>query len=198
MPMKSKRTILVLFFVALLAWQCGVNTTDVLLSPDFNRRIDQTSVLSSLTKQFKFCRGDFIDKRSDTTMLGSYKREMYDYKFRSKQSLANLIFKGLETLLLNSGQQWLEPNAADIRIDLRLLNTNTETNASMSGKYHVGLQIRLDFIDNRTAEVIYFGIYKATDSESNSVGEGFDNAMIQCINLVGQDTDLRRALAKLN
>ena len=196
--MKKISSILILFFAVLFLWQCGVKRIDVLLSPDFNQFISKTSVFSLLPKQLKFCPGDFIDKRSDTTNLGAYNRDMYDYSFRTKQSLGNLIFKGLEKLLLNSEQQWLEPNAADIRIDLRLLNTNTEINQSLSGKYHVALQVRLDFIEIKSAKVIYYGIYKGADSESDSVAAGFDTAIIQCINLVGQDKDLGKVLSKLN
>jgi len=200
--MRTKILILVLILLVIVACTHNVN---VPLRPDYQQNIYPDNKLSKLEKKIKFSKGEFSDNRPDISRLASFKQQVHTYNLHEERPLDEAFFEGLYQLMTSSGHEWSDTEPGDVQINLSFLNCQAERNAGLvSVGANSSVQIKLDFIDTASDDLIYSQVYSGTDERSQAmiglmgmVLKSIDASMIDCINSVGDDENLVRALQKL-
>lgn len=197
-----RRTLFTGLLVILLLASCS-HTVNVALRPDFNNLYTENE-LSKVQPSMKFGEGAFTDKRADASKLATFKQGIHTYNLYGERPEDEALFEGLDALMTSSGHEWVGKETGDVKINIQLLSFQASRNA---GFVKVGatssIQIKLDFIDAQTDEMLYSQVYNGTDERDQAlvglmgmVKESIDASIIDCIQGVGDDADLARALKK--
>ena len=176
--------------------RCGhVNRTITSVKPDYQKGLQTTRALASLPRSYAFCQGDFIDKRAETS-LGVYRRELATNIVETRDDLQGVLFGGLEALVTGAGQRWTDKASAELRLDVRLLDTMAEIAADFGSHYSTAVQIQLDVVATRTQRLVYSGTYKGSAVHGDSFDASFDDSFVRCIAAAGNDRYLVDAVRK--
>ena len=174
------------------------------LMPDYDTEVEASNELTALTPSLKFCQGDFVDKRSNVSMYATFKQQVHTYNLYAERPIEEAIFDGLAVMLDKSGHSWSDSGEGQIKVNLQLLTSTASRNA---GFVSVGatssVQVKLDFVNNDSGDLIYSQIYNGTDDRSQAmiglidmVKKSIDASIVDCINNVANDESLAQALNK--
>jgi hypothetical protein len=172
-----------------------VNRTITSVKPDYQKGLQTTRALASLSRSYAFCQGDFIDKRAETP-LGVYRRELVTNIVETRDDLQGVLFRGFEAVMTGAGQRWTDKASAELRLDVRLLSTMAELAADFGSHYSTAVQIQLDVVATRTQRLVYSGTYKGSAMHGDSFDASFDDSFVRCIAAAGNDPYLVDALRK--
>lgn len=172
------------------------------LNPDYEEGITRNNLLSSVEPEVEFGRGRFVDQRSDTTKLLSFRQQMHTFNLFAGRPIDDAVYDGLETLVSISGHKWKESEPAEVRVDFQLLNIQAYRAAGFSTvDASSSVQIKVDFVNAETNENIYMNVYNGTDERSRAmigtmsmVEQSIDASFLDCINKIGADEGLISAL----
>lgn len=198
----STRRLILILTVAVLASCTHVET--VPLDVNFDSGFSDANALTRVEPKTSFVKGQFEDKRSDTKLLASFKQQVHTFNLVADKPLDDVLFYGLSQLIEKSGHSIVQENAR-IKMDVTVLNVQAARNAGMM---MVGadssIQLKLDFIDNKTGKLFYSQIYNGKDSRENAmlglmsmVFDSINASIANCINQVGQDEAFANALRSL-
>jgi len=194
---------LVIIPVILILFITGcTHTTRVLLTPDYPAGIFSAAELASLDKSVQFIKGDFEDKRADTSVYATFTQQIHTYQLIALMPVEDAIYHGISVMLKQAGHSLSDNNEGQIKINLQLLSSRASRNA---GLVSVGatssIQIKLDFIDSISDKLIYSQIYNGNDERSQAmiglmdmVEKSIDASIIDCIYNVANDKLLTQAL----
>jgi hypothetical protein len=177
------------------------HNVNVALAPDYGTGIIANNALAAVRPPQQFRRGQFADRRADTTRLASFKQGVHTYNMRAERRPQDALYDGVRALLVQSGHTWSDTGMAGVRVDLQLLSVEASRNA---GLVRVGansrIQIKLDFV-SPDGRVLHTDIYNGTDDRSQAliglmglVRASIDASLVNCLNAVGSDTRLAAAL----
>jgi len=195
----------VIFLLLILAVLAGcTHKVNVALRPDYDATLQPGNELSKVKPAIQFFKGEFADKRSDPSKLTGFKQAMHTYNLYEERPVEEAIFEGLEVLITTSGHQWSKTEEGEVKTNLQFINCQADLNTSLLSIVSAtsGVQIKLDFVDAKTGDVIYTNIYSGNDERSLFIGyigmmkKSIDASIINCIQSVGDDADLARALMK--
>lgn len=192
--------------VALFAFICVgcSHTVKVGLRPNFDADLPKENQIVTVKPAASFVQGKFSDKRADTSKLTTFKQGIHTYNLYEERPLDAAFFEGLKALFTHAGHMWADSGAAEVRVDLQMLNFQASRNA---GFLMVGasssVQIKLDFVNAQTGNVIYAEIYSGVDKRDKAmlglmgmVRKSIDAAIIDGVKNVGNDNALAAALKK--
>lgn len=200
-----RRWVFVAATVALALSVCACTHTETFkLKPDFGATLAKQTALSTVQPAVKLARGKVADKRADISKLASFKQGMHTFNVFGARPIEDVVSEGLAKLFTTSGHEWVDASAAEVRVDLQILSVNTGRNAGfVSVGASSSIQIKLDFVDAKTSQSLFSEIYNGKDERQRAmvgtmsmVEESMDAAIVDCINAVGKDADLAKALAK--
>lgn len=197
-----KQSLTVLLFCVLVS-SCS-HTVNVALRPDYENSLYPDNEIAKLETPVSFGKGLAEDKRADKTRLTTFKQGVHTYNLYEERPISEVIFEGLKTLLLKSGHQWGDSTTAEIRVDLQVLGFSAARNAGfVKVGATSGIQIKLDFVDTATNDLLYSQVYNGKDERDRAlvgtmgmVEESIDASIVDCLNNVGNDTALLEALQK--
>lgn len=195
--------IIMLFLTLLLFTHC-THTVNVALRPNYQADLIPDNELSTVEPSINFGKGQFSDKRADKSKLASFKQGVHTYNLYGERPFEEALYEGLRTLFVKSGHQWSDSTSGDVQVDLQLLSSHARRNA---GFIKVGatssIQVKLDFTDMAANDVIYTQVYNGMDERDRTligtmslVEESINACINDCLNKVGIDKDLARALNK--
>ena len=181
-----------------------VHRTNVPLRPNYTTEIKPGQALGSVAPGLTFFRGDYADKRPDPTKLSTFKQGVHTYNLMEERPMANALYEGLAAQLSASKQKWNDTIPGDVKVNITFLNMNAARNA---GFVKVGasatIQIKVDFLNAKTSNVIYSNVYTGRDERDKSMIGGMgmvissiDSAILRCIQSIGDDAGLASALTK--
>jgi len=199
--MRRNLIFLILILVVLAGCTHKVN---VALRPDFDATLQPGNELSKVEPAIQFFKGKFTDKRPDLSSLAHFKQGWHSYTLYEERSVDELLFEGLEVLITTSGHQWSNTEEGEVKVNIEFINL---TAARAAGFIKVGatsgIQIKIDFLDAKTGDVIYTNIFSGTDERDRAligvmgmVKDSIDSSIVNCIQGVGDDADLSSALKK--
>ena len=199
-----KKRIIILTAVLALLVSC-THRVDVALRPDFGTQIQSGHYLANIVPPMKFFMGEYRDKRPDPTMLATFKQQVHTYNLYEERPMADALLDGLKALVVASKQEWSGMPDGDVKIDLTFINLQAARNA---GLISVGatssMQIKADFVNAKTGELIYTNVYTGQDDRSQAmiglmgmVKDSIDASIVRCIQSIGDDEALAKALAKI-
>ncbi len=179
------------------------HTVNVPLQPAFQTGIAKSSALESVRPPVPFGAGSYRDGRADTTKLAMFEQGPHKFTLYGMRPMRDVLFEGLGTLLTHAGHSWGDSLPPQVRVDATLLNMQAARNAGMIA---VGasssVQVKFDFTDARTHQLLYSGIYNGSDKRSQAmiglmsmVNASIDQSILNCVNEVGKDEKLAAALA---
>ncbi len=191
--------------LAILVLTSCTHKVYVSLQPPYDVGLVTENALSSIQPAIKFFKGKFEDKRADISKLTSFKQEVHSFNLYGKRPVEDAIFEGLQKLVTGSGHEWTDSETAEVRIDLQLLNVQSRRNAGfVKVSASSSIQIKLDFVNPKTDEVVFSDVYNGTDDRGRAmiglmdmVKKSIHAAIVNCINNVGKDSDLAKALKKV-
>lgn len=174
------------------------------LQPDYAAGLAKQNALSEVQPVVRFARGQFADKRADISKLATFKQGMHTFNVFAGRPVEDAVFEGLTKLVAACGHEWVEPASAGVRVDLQILSASTGRNAGfVSVGASSAIQIKLDFIDAKTSQSLYSEVYNGKDERERAmigtmsmVEESMDAAIVDCVNAVGKDQDLAKALMR--
>lgn len=188
--------------LALLLVLAGcTHTVNMALRTDFNAHLRGQNDLAGVSPSITFSQGEFSDRRPPGPYLTTFKQGVHTYNLVEERPIEDALFQGLEALVVSSGHEWSETGGS-VKVNLEFVNFQAARNA---GFINVGatsmVQIRLDFVEATTDETIYSQIYVGQDERTQAliglmdmVRASVDGSMISCIQSVGDDEALVRAL----
>lgn len=190
---------LVLVFVA-----ACTHRVDIAMRPDFKTQLQKGHELPNVTPAIAFCKGEFIDKRTDPTKLASFKQGVHSYELFEERPVADALFEGLNAAITSSGHTWSETPYGDVKVNISFLSLQAARNA---GFVMVGatsaIQIKADFVDAKKGDSIYSTVYSGNDERNQAmiglmgmVKDSIDASIIRCIQSIVDDADLAKALKK--
>jgi len=199
--MRRNLIFLILILVVLAGCTHSVNVT---LRPDFDATIQPGNELSKLEPAIQFFKGEFTDKRPEPSKLAHFKQRWHSYTLHEERSVDEALFEGLEVLITTSGHQWSNTEEGKVKVNVVFINL---TAARVARFINVGatsgIQIKIDFLDTKTGDVIYTNIYSGTDEREQAliglmgmVKNSIDASIVNCIQSVGDDISLSSALKK--
>lgn len=195
------RQMIVVALFAFIFVGCS-HTVKVALRPNFDADLPKENQLVTVKPAVGFVQGKFSDKRSDTSKLTTFKQGVHTFNLYEERPLDEAFFEGLKALFTHAGHTWADSGEAAVRVDLQMLNFQASRSA---GLVKVGanssVQIKLDFVNAKTGNVIYAQIYNGVDKRARSmvgtmgmVKESIDASIIDCVENVGSDEALAAAL----
>lgn len=198
-----RKTLFVLLLGLLLFVAC-THTVNVPLTPDYQTNLYPDNELSKVKPAITFFAGEYADKTTDNTKLATFKQQVHTYNLYGQRPMDEAFFEGLAVLMTTSGHEFIESGEGDVKINLQFLSMQAERNAGM---INVGatssVQFKLDFIDPETDDIIYTNIYNGQDDRSQAmiglmdmVNKSIHQSMINCIQSIGDDANLAKALQK--
>jgi hypothetical protein len=175
---------------------------DVALRPNFNAELKPGRELTRVAPAVTFVRGEFEDKRPNPTQLATFKQQMHTYNLYEERPIADALYEGLRAAVTASNQMWSDSTAGDVKVNLTFINLQAARN---SGMVSVGatssIQIKADFLNARTRNVIYSNIYTGSDERSKAivglmgmVKASIDASILRCVQSVVDDPGLAKAL----
>jgi len=193
----------VIVAMSLAAVGC-VHNVNVALRPDYGAGIRSGQALAMVTPGAVFYRGEFSDKRPDPTKLASFQQGVHTYNLTEERPMADALFEGLKAEFAASKQRWSETATGDVKVNLTFLSMSAARNA---GFVKVGasatIQMKADFVNAKTGDVIYSNVYSGNDARDQAmiglmglVKSSIDAAILRCVQSVGDDAALAKALAK--
>lgn len=194
-----KKKVSMLALVLMLAG-C-THTVSMALRQDFAGNLRARNELAEVRPAVTFSPGDFADRRPNPGQLASFKQGVHTYIITEERPIQDAVFEGLQALATASGHQWSDTGST-VKVNLEFVNAQAARNA---GFINVGatssVQIKLDFVNAATGRVIYTQIYSGQDERSQAligmmemVKASVDASIISCIQSVGDDANLARAL----
>lgn len=177
---------------------CAPRKYIVDLNPNaFKESYVKENALSSVTPKINFSQGEFTDSRADKTAFGRSKR----YIILTENEFSTAFFDGLEEYFTSSGQNWSDVGSGDIKINVELLETQSEM---ITGFWVVNwtstVITKLTFVDIGRNESIYQQTYTGKYDFRSPVGHesifkrSVNQAIVDCINKIGEDQALKNAL----
>jgi len=199
------RIIAVLVVLSVMFGAC-THTVNVALRPDFQTKLEKKNQLADVKPAVKFMKGSYADKRRETGTLTTFKEGIHTYNFYEERPVSEALFEGLETLITGSGHEWMKTGVGDVQIDAQLLNLQARRDAGfVMVSASSSVQIKLDFIEKKTGTMLYTQVYNGADDREQAligmidmVVASLDAAIVKCINDVGADEGLSKALKKVN
>jgi len=190
--------------IALVLVSACTHRVAIALRPDFNAKLQRGHELPKMTPPLKFFRGNYTDKRQDPTLLATFKQGVNTYNLQEQRPMGDAIFEGLAAAITASGHQWNEAKDGDVRVDATFVNLQAARNA---GFVMVGattaIQVKLDFVDAKTGNLIFSNIYSGTDKREKAmlglmgmVKDSVDASIVNCIQSVVDDAELTKSLLK--
>ena len=160
------------------------------------------AALATVRPPLSFRRGEFADKRSDTSRLATFKQQAHTYNLYGDRPMQEVLYDGLRAVLTSAGHRWASDSAPAIRLDVQLLNVQASRNAGM---INVGasssIQVKVDFVDAATGQPIYSEVYNGSDERARAmiglmgmVRESLNASLAKCLTAVAQDPKLAAAL----
>ncbi|NQU54332.1 MAG: hypothetical protein HQ522_17535 [Bacteroidetes bacterium] len=197
-----KNLILVSCFIVLLTG-C-THKVYLPLIPDYEMEVNSSDILKSIEPSMQFVKGSFEDKRSDITLFATFKQQVHTYNLFAERPVEDAIYDGIAVMFDKNGHSWSDSETGQIKINLKLLSA---TAARTTGMIKVGanssIQINLEFVDNKSGNLIYSQEYNGTDERSqvmiglmDMVKKSIDASIINCINNVANDKLLAESLTK--
>ena len=96
------------------------------------------------------------------TQLATFKQQMHTYNLYEERPIADALYEGLRAAVTASNQMWADSTAGDVKVNLTFINLQAARN---SGMVSVGatssIQIKADFLNVKTGNVIYSNISRA-------------------------------------
>jgi uncharacterized lipoprotein YajG len=198
-----RKNLVFLFLILIILTGCTHNV-NVALRPAYSAILQPGNELSKLTPETTFFKGEFSDSRPDPSKLASFKQGVHTFDLREGRLVDDVFYEGLEVLITTSGHLWSNTGDGDVKINLQFVNCQAVRNTGliMVGATS-GIQIKLDFIDAKTGDMIYSSIYNGSDERSQAligfmdmVKASIDTSIIRCIQSVGNDASLVAAIKK--
>jgi len=200
-----RKTLLGILAVVVLLVAC-THTVNVALEPDYETNLYYDNELSKVKPAITFFAGAYEDKRTDNTTLATFKQEIHTFNLYSDRPVDEALFDGLAVLVSKSGHEWNDSGEGQVKVNMQFLNCQAERHAGM---IKVGasssIQIKLDFIDAKTDDMIHTNIYNGADERAQAmvgmmsmVEASIDASLVACVQSVGDDAGLAKALNKLN
>jgi uncharacterized lipoprotein YajG len=200
------KKILVISVAALVLSVGCTHNVNIALRPDFKATIQAGNELVKVKPALQFFKGDFLDKRSDPTLLASFKQGMHSFELREERPVADALFEGLLVALTASGHTWNAGKEGEVKVNVTFINLQAARNA---GFVKVGatsaVQIKVDFVDAKTGTIIYSNVYSGTDKRDQAlvgfmgmVRSSIDASLSHCVQSVTDDAELAKALQKMN
>ncbi len=179
---------------------CGARNYTVNLNPNaFRNSYLTNNAVSSITPAIQFARGTYIDKREDKEHFGTSRR----YNILTDNEFSDAFYGGLEAFLTSSGQLWEDIEKSDIKVDVELLETQSELIQGMwVVKFMSKLSTKIKFIDLKTNKIIYQQTYNGYSDIKTPFGHEsmfklvVNKSIVDCINKIGMDKELYEALIK--
>lgn len=192
-----------LLLIIILFTGC-THIVNVPLIPDYEMYIVSSIELASIDPSLKFIKGDFDDKRADVSMYATFKQQVHTYNLFTERPVEEAIYDGLAVMLKKAGHSWSDIGDGQIKVNLQLLSTAASRNAGMISVGAISsIQIKLDFVNNNSGNLIYSQIYNGSDDRSQAmiglmdmVKKSVEASIIDCINNVANDILLVQALKK--
>lgn len=196
--MRSSRTVVAALCAVLAGCTHNVN---VALTPDYSNGLPRDNVLAAVRPALSFSRGQFSDRRADTTRLAHFKQGAQTYNLVAERRPQDALFDGVRAVLTQAGHSWADTGKADVRVDMQLLGLEASRNA---GLVQVGassrVQVRLDF-SGSDGRLLRSEVYNGTDERRQAlvglmgmVRESIDASIINCMTNVARDAQLVVAL----
>ena len=178
---------------------------DVALRPNFAAEIKPGRELSKITPALTFSRGEFADKRPNPTQLAQFKQQMHTYNLYEERPIADALYEGLRTAITASNHVWTDSLSGNVKVNLTFINLQAARN---SGMVSVGatssIQVKADFVNAKTGEVIYSNIYTGSDERSKAmiglmgmVKDSIDASILRCVQSIVDDQGLANALGRI-
>jgi len=179
---------------------CGARNYTVNLNPNaFRGSYLTNNEVSSIAPAIQFTRGTYIDKREDKEHFGTSRR----YNILTDNEFSDAFYDGLEAFLTSSNQLWGDIEKSDIKVDVELLETQSEL---IQGfwliRYMSRLSTKIKFIDLKTNKTIYEQTYNGYSDIKTPAGHEsmfklvVNKSIVDCINKIGMDKELYEALIK--
>jgi hypothetical protein len=175
---------------------------DVALRPNFAAELKPGRELARVTPPLTFVRGEFTDKRPNPTQLATFKQQVHTYNLYEERPIADALYEGLRAAVAASNQMWSDSTAGDVKVNLTFINLQAARN---SGMVSVGatssIQIKADFVNASTGNLIYSNIYTGSDERSKAVvglmgmvKDSIDASILRCVQSLVDDPGLAKAL----
>ena len=197
------RAIVAVPVMALMA--ACTHRVDVALRPDFKAGLTPGRELSRVAPAMTFSRGEFTDRRPNPSQLATFKQQMHTYNLYEERPIADALYEGLKTAITASNHTWSDSIPGNVKVNLTFINLQAARN---SGMVSVGatssVQVKADFLNARTGELIYSNIYTGSDERSKAlvglmgmVKDSIDASILRCVQSIVDDAALASALGKV-
>ncbi len=199
--LKNISTLIILMLSLLLLTSCGAKRYTVNLNPNaFQGAYLTDNAISAITPPIKFSRGTYIDKRSSKEFFGSSKA----YIILTDNEFSDAFYDGLKAFLISSNHSWENIETLDIKIDVELLDTQSEFIMGMWViQFNSSVSTKISFIDLKTDKTIYQQTYNGSSLIRSPAGHEsmfkavVNKSIVDCINKIGMDKELYEALVKM-
>jgi hypothetical protein len=172
------------------------------VNPNFFREAYEVeNEISTITPAIRFSKGDFVDIRENKEYPGTLEIGPHTYNLVTKNDFSDAFYDGLRVFLVDSNQLWVESEESDIEIAIELLKTESDFKRGFSVvRFESGISARLAFIDSQTDHLIYQETYDGSSQlrtpagHTSMVKRTANRAIVDCLNKMGMDKDLYKAL----
>ena len=193
----KKTLLLVLLGTSVLMSSCSSPRLTVVIAPDYEAYLKGENVLSSLDKTLAFGRGRFMDKRKDPSYVGFFSGVGNATLVYTDQTADDILFEGLKNIFTRSGHRWADPPDTDVLIDIilqEMVATEGMLPATRTQTAKARLDVQLSFVNSATDRVFYTSSYSGSSTRPYDVKERVQMAIISCMDNVGNDLKLARAI----
>lgn len=198
-----RRNLIFLILILVVLAGC-THTVNVALRPNFGATLQPGNELSNVEPAIQFFKGEFADKRPDPSSLARFKQGLHSYTLYEERSVEEALFEGFGVLIETSGHKWSSTEEGEVKVNIEFINL---TAARAAGLIEVsatsGIQIKVDFLDAKTGDMIYTNIFSGADNRKQAliglmgmVKDSIDWSIVKCIQSVGDDAGLSSALKK--
>lgn len=202
--MSSPNRVVIVASVMTLMAAC-THRVDVALRPNFGAELKPGRELGKVVPAVMFSRGEFVDKRPNPTQLASFKQQTHTYNLYEERPIADALYEGLKAAVTASNHIWSDTTAGDVKVNLTFINLQAARNAGMvSVGATSSIQVKADFLNAKTGDVVYSNIYTGSDERSKAVvglmsmvRASIDASIVRCVQSITDDQGLAKALAAM-
>jgi hypothetical protein len=177
---------------------CAPTKYVVNLNPNaFSGMYVTQNALSDIQPRISFTRGDYADARQNKEAFGVSRA----YLILTDNEFSGAFYDGLKTFLLTSSQSWAEPGQGDVKVNVELLQTQSEMKTGFWViRVLSELSTKITFVDAKTGKELYNQTYKGYSDVVSPVGHNsmfkmvVNKSIVDCINKIGADKQLHDAL----
>ncbi|MCK5345472.1 MAG: hypothetical protein KAR20_18815 [Candidatus Heimdallarchaeota archaeon] len=199
----SKVAMVMIPILCLLLSSCGQRHYVVHLDLNaYSNRYTTNNIISTKPPpSITFSEGDYIDKRKNKEYFGLSRG---GHIISTDNDFKEAFYDGLKIFIQSSNQSWADNGEGDIKIDVELLETNSDIiKGFWAGRHTSSVSIKTKFIDLKNNTTIYQKIYEGSSflmvapAKKGSLVSVVNMSIINCINKIGMDQKLNEALTKM-